>query len=451
MTQRWMALCFLSSSVLLCPNGLVRAGDRDWPSFRGHNARGFSDGKSLPTKWDTETGKNIKWKTPIPGLAHSSPIVWGDRVFLTTAVSEEKDPYLKVGLYGQSPDHPEDFFHDYKIYCLDKATGHILWERTARRAKPQVKRHIKSTHANSTPVTDGKYVVSFFGSEGLYCHDFDGNLIWKKDFGYLDSGAFNAPAIQWGFGSSPRIHRDRVIVQCDVNNQSFLTALDLKTGKEVWRTLRDEYPTWSTPTFVEREGGTQIICNGFKHIGGFDFTTGKEIWRMKGGGDIPVPTPVVHDDLIYITNAHGRQAPVFAIRTSATGDITLGEGERANSFVAWSYDRRGSYMQTPLVYQNLLYVARDNGVLTVFDAKTGDYAYKKRLAGGRTGFSASPVAGDDKIYYTAEEGDIYVLKSGPAFEQLAVNSMGEICMATPAISDGMIFIRGQHHLYAIGK
>lgn len=429
----------------------TQAGDNDWSSFRGQNAKGYCDTQSIPATWNVTTGENIKWKTPIPGLAHSSPIVWGNHVYVTTSVSEEKNPYLKVGLYGASPDHPEDFFHDYKLYCLDKKTGKILWEKTAYRGKPQVKRHIKSSHANSSPATDGKHVLAFFGSEGLYCYDTSGTLLWKKNFGLLDAGAFNAPQIQWGFGSSPIIHQGCVIVQCDVNNQSFLASFDVETGKELWRTLRDEDATWSTPSIYEVDGKLRIACNGYTHLGGYDFQTGKEIWKMQGGGDIPVPTPVIHDDLIYFTNGHGGKSPVYAIRSDATGDITLKDQERSNKHIVWSTPRRGSYMQTPLLYRGLLYAAKNNGLLTVYHAKTGDYAYRKRIGGGKTGFSASPVAGDGKIYYTSEEGDILVLAAGPEYNLLATNTMDEICMATPAISSGTIFIRGQHHLFAIGK
>ena len=423
-------------------------GGVNWPSFRGPSASGVAKGYAAPTTWNVPKSENVKWKTPIPGLAHSSPIVWGDRVFVTTAVSEDENPYLRVGLYGESPDHPEKVVHQYRVYCLDKADGAIVWEKTAHSGIPKVKRHIKATHANCTPATDGKHIVAFFGSEGLYCYDFEGKLLWKKDLGYLDAGAFNAPELQWGFGSSPIIYGGLVITQCDVNNQSFIAAFDVHSGAEVWRSLRDELPTWGTPTVHEGRGRTQVIVNGYKHIGGYDPHTGKELWRLEGGGDVPVPTPVVAFDLIFITNAHGRKKPVYAIRSTATGDISLGDDETSNAHMAWSHMKIGNYMQTPIVYGDFLYCCRDSGILACYDARTGKKQYRKRLARG-VGFTSSPVAADGKIYHASEEGDVYVIKAGPEFELLATNPLGDICMATPAISEGTLIYRTRHHVIAI--
>ncbi|MCP4658154.1 MAG: PQQ-like beta-propeller repeat protein [bacterium] len=427
------------------------AAAQEWPSFRGPRASGIADGQNPPVTWDAEQGTNIRWRTPIPGLGHSSPIVWGDRLFLTSAVSTGAEPYLRVGLYGESPDHPEDYVHHYRLYCLDKSSGKILWERTAHSGKPQVKRHIKSSHASSTPATDGKRVVVSFGSEGLYAYDFDGNRLWKVDLGYLDAGAFNAPEIQWGYGSSPIIYKDRVIVLCDVNNQSFVAAFDVETGGEIWRTPRDEMPTWGTPTIAESDGRTQLIVNGFKHIGGYDVATGRELWRLRGGGDVPVPTPVVAHGLVFLTNAHGPMAPIYAIRLDARGDVSLAEGEDSNEFVAWSRPRRGAYMPTPIVYGENLYVATNSGVLTVYQAKTGQQLYRTRLAGRRGAYSASPVAADGRLYFTDEYCDIHVVKAAAEYVHLATNPMDENCLATPAISDGTLFVRTSKQLVAIAE
>lgn len=424
--------------------------DVHWPSFRGHQASGIAEGYALPTEWDVKSGKNIKWKTPIPGLAHSSPIVWGNRVFVTSAVSSDPHPYLRVGLYGESPKHEEKDEHDYRVYCLDKKSGNILWEKSAHRGIPTALRHIKATHANCTPATDGRHVVAFFGSEGLYCFDFDGTLIWKKDLGFLDSGPPRAADLQWGFASSPVIHDGKVIVLCAVRGDSFLAAFDVTNGRELWRAARDPYPGWGTPTVVIGENRRQIVTNGYKNIGGYDLDTGKELWRMRGGGDIPVPTPIVAHGLIFITNAHGGQAPVYAVRPSATGDITLQEGETSNEYIPWAGMRIGNYMQTPLVYGDLLYCCRDSGIMACYDAKTGKKQYRKRLASG-VGFTASPVAGDGKIYFSSEEGDVFVIETGSEYKLLAQNEMGEICMATPAISEGTLFFRTRSHLVAVGR
>jgi outer membrane protein assembly factor BamB len=421
----------------------------DWPSFRGPGARGVAEGAPAPATWDVPANKNLKWRVAVPGLAHSSPIVWGNHVCTASAVSGQPSPELKVGLYGDIASVVDATPHRWLVMCYDKQTGKQLWERTAHTGVPKVKRHTKSTHASSTLATDGRFILAFFGSEGLYAYDMKGNQVWKKDFGLLDSGFFMVPDAQWGFGSSPVIHDNRVIIQVDVQKGSFVAALDLATGKELWRTPRNDVPTWSTPAVYVDGGRAQVIVNGWKHIGGYDLATGKEIWRMTGGGDIPVPTPIMAHGLIFITNAHGKMAPIYAVKPTATGDITLKEGETSNAHIAWSYVRDGGYMQTPLVYGELLYVCRDNGVLSVFDAKTGQRHYQGRLADGRTGFSASPVASNGRIYFTSEEGDVYVVKAGTSFEQLAVNPLGEVAMATPAISEGMMFFRTRGHLIAI--
>jgi outer membrane protein assembly factor BamB len=421
----------------------------DWPAFRGPAASGIGEGAPAPMTWNVPQKQNTKWRVPVAGLGHSSPVVWGNQVCTTTAVSGDPNPELKVGLYGDIKSVVDATSHRWLVMCFDKLTGKALWERTATAGVPKVKRHTKSTHASSTLATDGRYIVAFFGSEGLFAYDMKGTQVWKKDFGLLDSGFFMVPEAQWGFASSPVIHDDRVIVQVDVQKGSFVAALDLATGRELWRTPRNDVPTWSTPAVLAVGGRTQVVLNGWKHIGGYDLATGKEIWRMTGGGDIPVPTPIAAHGLIFITNAHGKMAPIYAVKPSAAGDISLKEGETANAHIAWSFPRDGGYMQTPIVYGDLLYVCRDNGVLSVFDAKTGQRHYQSRLADGRTGFSASPVASNGRIYFTSEEGDVYVVKAGTAFEQLAVNPLGEVAMATPAISEGAMFFRTRGHLIAV--
>ncbi len=423
----------------------------DWPSFRGLGASGVAEGAPAPTTWDVPGNKNLKWRVPVPGLAHSSPVVWGNRVCTASAVSGQPDPQLKVGLYGDIASVIDATEHRWLVICYDKQTGKQLWQQTAHVGVPKVKRHTKSTHASSTLATDGRYILAFFGSEGLFAYDMNGKPVWKKDFGLLDSGFFMVPDAQWGFASSPVIHGDRVIIQVDVQKGSFVAALDLATGKELWRTARNDVPTWSTPAVHVNGARSQVIVNGWKHIGGYDLATGKELWRMTGGGDIPVPTPIAAHGLIYITNAHGKMSPIYAIRPMAEGDITLKEGETANQHIAWSYGRDGGYMQTPIVYGDLLYVCRDNGILSVYDAKTGQRHYQSRMADGRTGFSASPVASNGRLYFTSEEGDVYVIKAGTAFEQLAVNPLGEVAMATPAISEGTMFFRTRGHLVAVSE
>lgn len=443
----------LTATLLLCysaTTNIANAQGKNWASFRGNQASGVATGYSTPQTWDVEKNQNIRWKTFIPGLGHSSPIVWGDFIFVTSAITGKEKAELKVGLYGDIAPVIDDTVHKFEVFCVNKKSGKIVWSKTAFEGKPKVKRHTKGTHANSTMATNGKQVVACFGSEGLYCYDMKGNLIWKKDLGTLDSGFFMVPSAQWGFASSPILHKDRVIMQCDVQKNSFLAAFSLKDGSEIWRTPRQEVPTWGSPTLISDSKRTQIVVNGYKHIGGYDFATGKELWRMTGGGDIPVPTPIVAHNLIYITNAHGRSAPIYAIKTDAVGDISLQNAATSNAHVAWSHHREGGYMQTPIVVGDYLYVCRDNGAISCYDAKTGVRIYNERLGSGRTGFTASGVFADGKLYYTGEMGDIYVVQAGKEFKLLATNPMGEICMATPAISEGVLYFRTTGHLVAVG-
>ncbi len=445
----WSSLAIAIGLSAQTPTG-PRAGV-DWPGFRGIEARGVDEHATPPLQWSVPASKLVRWRVPVAGLGHSSPVVWGDQVCTATAISGTPDPQLKVGLYGDIESVRDTTSHRWMVLCFDKQTGALRWERTAKSGVPIIKRHPKSTHASSTLATDGRHLVAFFGSEGLYAYDMKGELLWKKDFGTLDSGYFIAPGAQWGFASSPIIRDGRLVIQVDVQKGSFVAAFDVRTGRELWRTPRADVPTWSTPAIVAMNGRDQVIVNGWKHIGGYDLETGKEVWRMTGGGDIPVPTPITGQGLVFITNAHGKMSPIYAIKPTATGDISLKEGETSNQHIAWSYVRDGGYMQTPILYGDILYVCRDNGVLSAFDAKTGQRHYQARLGNGSTGFSASAVAAAGRLYYTSEDGDVYVVKAGPAFELLATNPLGEVAMATPAISEGALIFRTRDHLLAIGQ
>jgi outer membrane protein assembly factor BamB len=292
-------------------------------------------------------------------------------------------------------------------------------------------------------------VVAFFASEGLYCYDTEGDLVWSRDFGILDQGWYTAPRFQWGGGASPVIHEEKLFLQCDHQGESFIAAYDLSDGKELWKTARNEVPTWSTPT-VHTGINPQIIANGYHHIGAYDLKTGKEIWKMTGGGDIPVPTPVTAHDLIFITNAHGRMSPIYAIRTSAKGDISLSDADTANEWIPWSIRRGGNYMTTPVVRGDYLYCCSDAGHLTCFEAKTGKVIYQKRV-GRRSSFTASPIVAGGMIYLTGEKGDIYVVKAGPEFDLISKNYFEEPCMATPAASEGVLYFRTRSHLVAVGE
>lgn len=432
------------------PKGTVTK-PANWARFRGPGASGIADGQYPPTRWSATTGENILWKAPIPGLGHSSPIVWGDRIFVTTAVSTAAEEEFKHGLYGDFA-YAEDYdlVHSWRVICLDRRSGEKIWERTAHEGKPRIKRHTKSSHTDSTPVTDGKYVVTILGSEGLFCYDYEGNLVWKKDLGLLDAGWFYDPEYQFGFGSSPFLYENLVIVQADIQKTPFLAAYDIATGKEAWRVDRDEICSWSSPNVFEVGGRAELVTNGTKAIRGHDPKTGKELWRLVGNSEVCVPTPIMAHGLIYITSGYRPFQPIYALRPGGEGDISLAEGKETNDFVAWSKRRGGPYMQTPLVYGDHLYTCADNGIIACYNAKTGERLYRSRLGIGR-GYTASSVAADGRIYFTGEDGDIVVVKAGREYQRIAVNSMDEVCMATPAISNGMMIVRTQHHVFGCGK
>lgn len=431
-------------------SGQVANKDR-WSSFRGERASGVADGHNLPERWDGQKGVNVKWKAMIPGLAHSSPIVWGNRVFVTTAVSSRGGDTFRHGLYGDGDASEDRSPQQWKVYALDRSSGKVLWEKTAYEGVPREKRHIKASYANSTPVTDGRYVVAFFGSQGLYAFDMQGRLAWKKDLGVLNAGAYDAPDYEWGTASSAIIYKNLVIVQCDTQGESFLIAADIKTGKTVWKTAREELPSWGTPNIYDGAGRVEVVTNASNFIRSYDPQTGKELWRLGGSSKITAPTPVFSGDLIVVASGRRPEAPIFVIRAGAAGDITLDKGQTSNKYIAWSKQARGSYMPTPLIYGNYLYVLSNQGVFDCYDLKTGAEIYRERLSHKGGGFSASPVAADGKIYLPSEDGDMYVVRAGPKYELLATNPLGELMMATPAISSGTMFVRTQHHLFAISR
>jgi outer membrane protein assembly factor BamB len=420
-----------------------------WPSFRGTNASGVADGVPTPVTWNAPTGQNILWKTPIDGLSVSSPIVWGDRVFVSTAISGDPDAKFRHGLYGDVEPSSDVSVHEWRLVALDKRTGKVLWNRLAQKGVPKTKRHPKSSQASPTPVTDGRHVVVSFGSEGLYAYDVEGRLLWKQDLGVLNSGWFYDPDYEWGMGSSPIIWQNMVIVQCDIQKESFVAAFDLDTGKPAWRTPRDELPGWSTPTIFQDATHAELVTQGTNFIRGYDPKTGAELWRLSGNSEITVPTPIVSKDLIVVTNGYRGVQPIFAIKPGAKGDITLKGDQSKSDSIAWSTKRGGPYIPTPVIYGDYLYICLNNGVLSAYQLRTGERVYQERLGDKGGAFSASPVAADGKIYLASEDGDVFVVKAGPTYELLATNPIGEVLMATPAISGGVILIRSMKHLYAI--
>ena len=432
-----LALLFISS--------LTTAGSAaNWPQWRGPDGSGISTEKNLPATWTPTT--NIKWKAAIPGRGHSSPIVWGNRIFVTTAVEGDVVPGAKAVTHMAGDKeflHPDsvgaDRKHQFKVIALNRESGKIVWEALAWEGTPYDNRHRKSSYAASTPATDGKMVYAFFGTEGLYAYDFNGKLAWKAQLGKLGT-------VGMGTGTSPILFNDLVIVQCDEDNgeASFIVALDKKTGKEAWRTPRKIQVSWSTPLLVKTATRSELITSGTETVVSYDPATGKELWHHQGVESNAIPSPVANNEMVFLVAGFPAKI-AMAIKLGGSGDLT----DTAN--VPWKYAKGTAYVPSPILYGDYLYLTTDRGILTCIDAKTGEVKYE----GGRipipATFTASPVAFEGKILMTSEDGDTFIVKAGPKHEVLGTNSIGEPVYASPAIADGRIFIRGEKNLYCIGS
>ncbi|MBZ5586017.1 MAG: PQQ-binding-like beta-propeller repeat protein [Acidobacteriia bacterium] len=435
---RWLALC-------ACVAGSGPAAD--WPQFRGPGASGVGSGANPPVQWDAVKGVNVAWKAEVPGLAVSSPIVWGDRVFITTAISSDASQKIRTGLYGDTDSAADRSPHQWKVLAFDKRTGKLLWEQLAYQGVPKTKRHPKSSQASASPATNGSVVVAYFGSEGLYAYSTEGKLLWKKDLGIQSAGWFFDPDSEWGVGSSPVIHKNSVIVLCDRQKESFIAAFDLKDGRELWRTARAELPTWGTPTLAQGKDRVEVVTNGAKAIRGYDADTGKELWTLGPNSEIVCTTPVSGQGMIYVTAGYPPVQPVYAIKIGSNGDLTLKDGKDSSEAVAWSKRSGGVYLPSPILYGDLLYTMNNNGVLSAYEAATGNRVYQQRVAG--SSFVASPVAAGGNLYLASEDGDVFVVKAGPKYELLGKNAIGEPILATPAWADDLLLVRGEKHLFAI--
>lgn len=427
----------------------LRSAPRPWPAFRGEGASGNGDGQGAPLIWNVKTGENIRFKTKIPGLALSSPIVHGDRIFVTTAVGASGNETFRTGIYGD-PDSVDDLSeHSYRLLALDTRTGAIVWDREVHRARPTVKRHLKSSQANATPVTDGQRVVVLFGTVGvLAAYDFAGQQVWRRDVGVLEANDPQAGAAQWGHASSPILYRDLVIVQADRVRDSFLAAFRAATGEPVWRVARDEPSTWSTPNVLRAATGDELITNGQK-VRAYEPMTGKLLWTLGPNSEVVVATPVTAEGMALVTAGYPPVRPVYAVRAGHRGDLTLAEGQQRSAAIAWSHDRGGTYIPTPLAYRGFLYTVNNNGILTAYRLSTGEQAFQTRLPAGS--FAASPVAADGRLYFAGETGDVHVLRAGADYQLLTTNAMDDVVMATPAISDGLLVVRTLHHVVGIAQ
>ncbi len=377
--------------------------------------------------------------------------MWGHRVFVTTAVSGRGAATFKPGLYGDGDASDDRSRHRWIVYAFDKRTGKMLWERVAYDGEPVDARHIKSTYASATPVTDGRTVLAWFGSQGLHAYDVEGNFRWKVDFGRMHLGAYDIPTFEWGPASSPILWNGLAILQVDTHDDSFVIALNAETGETVWKADRDEFPSWGTPTVVTTPAGAELVTNASKFIRGYDPRTGHELWRLGGSSKITAPTPIFASGLVVVASGRAPERPIFVLRPGGRGDLTLRDGQTANAHIAWSRTGRGSYMPTPLIHDGVLYVLANNGVFDAYDLETGAEIYRQRLSPIGSGFSASPVVADGKIYLASEDGEVLVVAAGRTFKHVATNSMGDLLMATPALSDGVMYVRSASNLYAVGR
>lgn len=444
MKRTCIAVCAVCCWTIVAWTACAEA-QTHWPQFRGADSRGVADEAVLPERWSAT--ENVAWKTDLPGRGWSSPIVWGDRVFVTTVVSTGQAEAPKKGLYfGGDRPQPPDAVHQWKVFCLDLATGKVRWERQVREAKPETPIHLKSSYASETPVTDGERVYCYFGGVGVFCFDLDGRPLWRHDVPPLPT------RFGWGAAASPVLHGDRLYLVNDNEQDSYLLALDAKTGAQVWRTARDEKSNWATPYVWRNSMRTEIVTPGTGQVRSYDLD-GKPLWSLRGMSSITIATPYSHDDRLYISSGYvlDQTKPIYAIRPGASGDISLKPGETSNAFIVWSHPKAAPYNPSTLLYDRRLYVLYDMGFVRCLGADDGREIFgQQRLPNGRA-FTASPWASRGKVYFLNEDGVTFVLRAGDAFELLQTNSLADddMCMATPAIAGDRLLIRTSARLYCI--
>ena len=430
------------ASLVLLTAGLAQ---EQWPQFRGASSLGVGTSQGLPSTWSAE--RNVAWKTTVPGWGWSSPIVWGNRIFVTSVIKDGEVETPKKGLYfgGDRPDPPKESHH-WMVYCFDWQTGKKVWERQVHEGSPGSSLHLKNTYASETPVTDGQRVYAYFGNLGFYCLDLDGKPLWSQKWGHFKTRN------GWGTAASPVLHEDRIFIVNDNEEKSFLVALDKSTGKELWRVDRDEKSNWATPYLWKNEQRAELVVPGRKRVRSYAMD-GSVLWELGGMSSIVIPTPFSDGGLLYVCSGYvgDNTRPVFAIRPGGSGDISLKEGETSNASIAWSDKTAGPYNPSPLIYKDKFYVLFDFGFLSCREAKTGKEIFPKTRINpeGNTAFTASPWAYDDKIFCLSEDGDTYVFEAGSQFKLIGKNSLGEMCMATPALVRDSLIIRTASKLYRI--
>ncbi len=441
-----VAVVLLAVAVLGPPTG-VRAqdnrspGEGHWPQWRGPSGTGSATTGSPPLEWSDQ--RNIRWRAEIPGGGSATPIVWGDRVFVFSAAATGQDGESQGGLFARLRRRvmggvgPGDV-QQYLVTALARSDGRVLWRQVATQEAPHEGRHATGSWAAPSGVVDGEQVCAFFGSPGLYCYDLDGRLLWERDFGDLEI------RMEFGEGASPALHGETIVINWDHQGQSFITALDKRTGEERWRVDRDEITSWATPLIVEHAGGAQVVTSATNRVRSYDLATGQTVWETAGVTMNAIPSPVAADGVVYVTSGY-RDSRLFAVSLAdASGDITDTEA------VIWSLDRDTPYVPSPLLHQGILYLVKSNSaVLSAFDAHTGARLYGPERLPGIRNLYASPVAVGDRIYISGREGTTLVITAGPDFEVLASNELDDGFDASPALAGDEIYLRGQNFLYSI--
>lgn len=440
-----ITLAFLTCTTTPGRSHAAAAADANWPQFRGTSAAGVSANARLPDHWSAT--ENVEWKTELPGRSWSSPIVWGGRVFLTAVVNQGESEPPKKGLYfgGNRPDPPKTE-HQWKVVCLDLATGRVEWEKTVSQGAPQTAVHLKNSYGAETPVTDGERVYALFGNVGVFAFTLEGKEAWTKRLEPHNT------RYGWGTAASPVLHGGRLFIVNDNEDQSQLLALDAKTGKELWRADRDEKSNWVTPFIWDNEQRTELITPGSRAVRSYDLD-GKPLWSFRGMSSIAIPTPIAGRGLLFVSSGYvgDKLRPLYAIRSGASGDITLKPGETTNESIAWSNPVGGPYNPSPLFYEGRLYVLYDRGLVSCFEANTGKVLYDRERLPEGFAFTSSPWATGGRVFCLNEDGVCYVLRAGDNFELLHTNKLAgdDMCMATPAFAGDRLLLRTAPRLYCL--
>ena len=401
--------------------------DPSWRNWRGPNNNGVADSDAPVAFSDTQ---NVKWRIKIPGKGHSTPVIWGDRMFLTTAV-----PTQSPGAGTSTPETE----HNFMVMAIDRNTGKTIWGKTATTATPHDGFHDQyGSYASNSPITDGEMLYAYFGSRGVFAYDLDGNLQWRKDLPMQMSKRMG-----FGEGAAPFLHDNILILQCDHEGQSFILALDKNSGEELWRTDRDESSTWSQPVVVEHDGREQIVTNG-EIVRSYDLQTGELIWQAGRLGGNAIPAPVQHEDMVIVMTGW-RNANLLAIKLGGAGDLT-GNPE----YIKWTNERGNSYSASPVLHEGILYVLTDNGMISAFDAATGEAHYRQQRLPNPSSYKASPLAANGKLYIASERGEVTVIRLGKTYEVLSVNNMGdEMFVSSPVAFNDLLYLRSQDELFCI--